>query len=942
MAAATSKLPVEVELMFDVMPCQAMRRSYDGAEDAHACSHFAEWGLLHSYDYADDGPPARPGVVQPARYAGKRHVVPEILSGCRKAPILAVGINPNLPGWREGDRNAIHPYFDDYLQYAHYFRWRALDKLDIPKAAYDRLLDGRDDDTPQSGRPLTGVGGPIEVTPAPVTMYRQYQTLLDGLAESMGWSDHNLAVGEDIAYANMVACGSARWTTSLRPGEQDMPLMGEGRARAIVDECFNKRAHFPRQLLQSLPAVVIVFSNTTADAFISRLGRHFTKGDPVVGEGVNSLLGREIRMRLGRTREGEEIDARVIFSPHASANPAQFGEQRERIIAHLREEVERGNLTLNAQTGHLARRRGECRFCDNSLYKIGDCAYRAELEPLVDPSAMQPLDDAGSADAPDREEHLRLLSDFMSADRPEGDEPELVPLDAAAPSAPRMALRGRVVTMKDGAVLPDGCVYTHAGTIVAVQPSAAAPPPGFETVARVETGGVIFPGLADLHNHLAYNILSLWAPNQALVNRSQWLRNTDYRSKVGQVMDVVAKQESLRQALVRYVEAKLLLGGVTSGQGMVTKYGGRSDFRGIVRNFEQSDDPDLTNIRHKITDLKTTEIADVRAVIQSGARYFFHLAEGTNDAANAQFRMLVENDLLAPNLVGIHSLGLTAADLTSLGAAGASVVWSPFSNSILYGRTLNVADLKASGAKFALGSDWTPSGSRNPLCEMKIASLTAEAQGHPLSAEELTRAVTCDALDMAGWGDRLGTLEAGKFADIVVVRDRQEADPYGSLLNATEADIRLVVVAGHPRSGDADLMRGFYPDAADLESVAVGGGEKLIKLSHPASPLNGLSLEAATRRLTAALSDLHAARDAAAFETLDAGEGTDIELPLDELEADMADEFEILADPVLPDSVPLDPLTLIDDADFWGRLDAIGHLPDALKGATGLRRFYAP
>ena len=190
MAAATSKLPVEVELMFDVMPCQAMRRSYDGAEDAHACSHFAEWGLLHSYDYADDGPPARPGVVQPARYAGKRHVVPEILSGCRKAPILAVGINPNLPGWREGDRNAIHPYFDDYLQYAHYFRWRALDKLDIPRAAYDRLLDGRDDDTPQSGRPLTGVGGPIEVTPAPVTMYRQYQTLLDLDRQLAGGGGH--------------------------------------------------------------------------------------------------------------------------------------------------------------------------------------------------------------------------------------------------------------------------------------------------------------------------------------------------------------------------------------------------------------------------------------------------------------------------------------------------------------------------------------------------------------------------------------------------------------------------------------------------------------------------------------------------------------------------------------------------------------------------------
>lgn len=236
--ASVSRLPVEVELAFDVMPCQAMRRSYDSPPGReHPCSHFAEWGVLHSYDYREAGPPAEAGVIHGSVYAGKRPVVPEILSGCRKAPILAVGINPNLPGWSPSSRNAIHPYFDDYLQYAHYFRWRATDKLRIPRDTYEALRGGREDQ-PFDSAPLVAPGEAIDVERSPVTMYNQYQTLLVGLAERMGWADHRLQIGEDLAYANMVACGSARWTVNPVGG---MPTMGPDRARGIVNECFHER-----------------------------------------------------------------------------------------------------------------------------------------------------------------------------------------------------------------------------------------------------------------------------------------------------------------------------------------------------------------------------------------------------------------------------------------------------------------------------------------------------------------------------------------------------------------------------------------------------------------------------------------------------------------------------------------------------------------------------
>jgi len=84
--------------------------------------------------------------------------------------------------------------------------------------------------------------------------------------------------------------------------------------------------------------------------------------------------------------------------------------------------------------------------------------------------------------------------------------PAPAPIDP--PDAPKAALRGRVVTM-DGAdaVLDDGVVYLDRGAIAAVRAAAGPPPGGFESLAVLDTGGTIYPGLIELHNHLPYDVL---------------------------------------------------------------------------------------------------------------------------------------------------------------------------------------------------------------------------------------------------------------------------------------------------------------------------------------------------------------------------------------------------------------------------------------------------
>lgn len=936
-------LPTEVQLVFDVMPCQALRRTYEPGGTPHPCAYFGEWGSYHSMDYADAGPPTAPGITQPMVYAGKASVLPEILAGCRKAPILAVGINPNLPGWWPKTRNAVNPLFEDYLQYAHYFRYRSISKLQIPRERYD-VLRGVREDAPFDPSPLTAEGAPVATELAPLTMYKAYQSLLDGLGEKLAWTGHKLAVGEDLAYANMVACPSAKWVIRKDTRNPTMPVMGQERMEGIVHECFHERRYFLRQLFQSLPAVLLVFSESTGREFIAAMRDKFTKGAPQPGEKLEDLLGREIRLGYGTAPDGSVLDARVIFLPHASANPQEFEQFRLPVVDLLAAEVAAGRLSLNSTTGHLRRGRGGCRFCSNELYRIGPCDYLDELQPLAaDNGPGLSADGEGPGPvARENAEQARLLEQFLAPPLIAGEQPELLNVDEN--DSPPLVLRGRVVTMKAaGDVIPVGAVYLRAGEIVAVQAAADPAPAGFESAPVLTTEGTIYPGLLDLHNHLVYNVATLWNVPRAFNNRDQWQRHASYRENLTLPLGVLAQHPATVGPLVRYVETKALLGGTTSVQGMRSKFRGATKFfTGAVRNFEETDDPRLPESGSRIPNLNPTrpgDVDDFRRGLGTRKAYFYHLSEGVDAPTHKHYENLASNDLLAPALVAIHCLALEAADFGALAAAGGKVVWSPLSNALLYGKTLDPARL--AGVPFSIGCDWAPSGGKNLLEEVKVAHLAAAAAGAPLSPFALVDAVTRRAAENVGWGAALGTLEAGKYADLLVL-DTVRADPYENLLHATERHVQLVVVAGFPRHGDALVMNRFAPAAARGEDVTVGGRPKRLYLEHPKARLT-IGYSAAKAKLEdycGRLPELDAELQAGIF-TLSADGADDLGLLLDNDDYPPAEpgEMELLdAELTLPESIPLDPPTVVDDTEHFARLAAIGHRPAWLDG---LAAFYA-
>jgi cytosine/adenosine deaminase-related metal-dependent hydrolase len=379
-----------------------------------------------------------------------------------------------------------------------------------------------------------------------------------------------------------------------------------------------------------------------------------------------------------------------------------------------------------------------------------------------------------------------------------------------------LVVQGTVVTMDGsggaaGRVLDDGAVWVgDDGRIAAVTAAGDAEPAGFDDATRVRTGGVVYPGLVDLHSHVMYNALPLWQqPNRdaPFKNHNQWPGASTYGrdvSQPGRLLGLAAGR-----ALLAYVEAKAIVGGTTSIQG--NPKGSRPPEGQLVRNV----DTEALGTKEDFIKVTTIVADDLDGLVSAAAAlanekgFIYHLCEGTDDSMADEFELAKSAGLFGPRFVGIHGTGLSTAQLGHWAGKGGTMVWSPFSNYWLYGATARVADAKAAGLRLCLGSDWSPSGTKNLLAELKVADLWNQAQPDPLfSDEELCALVTAnpgEALE-ASWGVPVGRLVAGALADLVVLGDR-EADPHRNLVEATERDVQLVLVGGRPRYGTATLMK---------------------------------------------------------------------------------------------------------------------------------------
>src|SRR5208337_1820566 len=142
----------------------------------------------------------------------------------------------------------------------------------------------------------------------------------------------------------------------------------------------------------------------------------------------------------------------------------------------------------------------------------------------------------------------------------------LLALQSAA-RAQDAVLSGTVITPSK--VIPKGWIVVKDGRIGSISDKAPAASGG----PAVETGGIIFPGFIDLHNHPMYNAFERWKPSARFNNRYEWRDLQEYKDLVGTPGSELQKKDDQTFCdLDEYAEIRALIGGTTSITGISQRY----------------------------------------------------------------------------------------------------------------------------------------------------------------------------------------------------------------------------------------------------------------------------------------------------------------------------------------------------------------------------------
>ena len=164
---------------------------------------------------------------------------------------------------------------------------------------------------------------------------------------------------------------------------------------------------------------------------------------------------------------------------------------------------------------------------------------------------------------------------------------------------------------------------------------------------------------------------------------------------------------------------------------------------------------------------------------------------------------------------------LNEDDKAFLAEYGIGLIWSPVSNLLLYADTpdffrfMDDPDLR-----IALGSDWSPSGSKNVWEEARFAAGLIENLGQETDTtrENLLKACTVIPAEILG-EDRLGNLREGAFADLFILRGKEDPDgrldaALNTFITGGAADAEAVIIRGEAACGEKAFLAAFTGDEA--------------------------------------------------------------------------------------------------------------------------------
>ena len=423
-----------------------------------------------------------------------------------------------------------------------------------------------------------------------------------------------------------------------------------------------------------------------------------------------------------------------------------------------------------------------------------------------------------------------------------------------------ISARWVVPVIPRGAVLADHSVAVEGSRIVAVLPTALARAQFAPTRHIDLPQHVLAPGLINAHAHAAMNLLRgagddlplgrwlnerIWPLERALVSERFVYDGTRLaaaemlRAGITCCNDMYFYPEQAAQAFAQ-LGMRCVVGIIALE--FPSAYAADADdylrkglaARDVLRGEPLVGFALAPHAPYTVADATLTRVAMLAEELDVPVHTHVHetAAEVEESVRLHGVRPLARLDrlgLVSERLLAVHAVHLLPEEIALLAQRGASVAHCPASNLKLASGLAPTAALLRQGVAVAFGSDGAASNNRLDLFEeMRLGALLAKGAANDASALPAWQALECATVHAAGalgLGDRIGSIEAGKDADLIAVDlSGPETQPCHDVVSqlvycAGREHVSSVWVAGERVVADRLLMRGerqidFEPIAA--------------------------------------------------------------------------------------------------------------------------------
>ncbi|MBT3206074.1 MAG: TRZ/ATZ family hydrolase [Gammaproteobacteria bacterium] len=212
----------------------------------------------------------------------------------------------------------------------------------------------------------------------------------------------------------------------------------------------------------------------------------------------------------------------------------------------------------------------------------------------------------------------------------------------------------------------------------------------------------------------------------------------------------------------------------------------------------------------------------------------FEVDESVKNIGKRPLERLDQLNLLNPNLMAVHMTSLNELEMERIAETGVHVVHCPESNLKLASGFCPVDTLQKLNINICLGTDGAASNNDLDMFgEMRTAALLSKGisgNASSCNAEQSLRMATINGAKALGLADQIGSLEAGKKADVIAVDFSQlntqpVYDPIAQLVYATNSmQVSHVWINGEQKLKDYQLTD---IDAVEIISTAQQWQDKI-------------------------------------------------------------------------------------------------------------------